>query len=280
MKYLHQAMKIFSNKRNNNFKEATAMIEYREKEIYGDFYENGSKPLAVVINGSRAGIPPIGEKLMNYLTSNFNVLFLAYFGVGELPETLEMVPIEYFVNAINTVKEKLGLKDNQVIVIGNSKGGEAALLTANYLQSALTISCVSPCYVFQGLGRTPSDTINSPKSSWSLNNKELPYIKFYYDEAVMKDIANNIFRASYEKGIEHNFNKAAIINVDKYKGKMLLISSGCDTYWPSKEMSAILAENSKSDIKHISLDLEGHYYLKYEESTNEIINFLESNAPA
>ena len=46
-------------------------MEFRTKELYGDFYENGDKPLLIVIGGSIAGIPIISEDLMNYFKSNY-----------------------------------------------------------------------------------------------------------------------------------------------------------------------------------------------------------------
>jgi len=259
------------------------MQEYRTKEIYGDLYENEGKPLVVIFGGSRPGLPaPSSEDLLNYLKPNYNVLLLAYFGVGDLPKTLERVPIEYFMNAISFIKEKHKIADNQVVVIGQSKGGEAALLLLNYLESAITIACVPGCYVFQGLPTDLSSmSMTHPKSSWSLNNKELPYIKFYIDEDALRDAENKNFCRCYEKSIEKNFNRDALINIDNYKGKILLLSAENDKYWPSKKMSNILVENSKNknNINHITLDLEGHYFLNYEQSVNEIINFLKINAP-
>lgn len=257
------------------------MEKYRSKEIYADFYENEEKPLAVIIGGSVPGIPPnINDDLSNYLKQNFNVLLLAYYGVGELAKSLEMVPIEYFINAINFIKEKQNIPDNKVIIIGQSKGGEAALVLTNYIKSAITIATVPSSYVFQGL---PEDLFSiykaQPKASWSFNNKELPYIKFSFDETSMNCAKNNNFCKCYETSIEKNFNPDALINLDGYKGKVLLISSENDQYWPSKNMCNILMENSKNkdNIMHVSLNLEGHYFLLYEESVREIISYLKAN---
>lgn len=255
------------------------MKEYRSKEIYGDFYENDGKPLVVIIGGSRPGLPaPLSEELMDYLKSNYNVLLLAYFGVGEISISLENIPMEYFINAISFIKEKYKIDDNQVVVIGQSKGGEAALVLSNYMNSAITIALVSSCYMFQGL---PSNLFSigevAPKSSWTFKNKELPYIKFDFNKDDMKDAKNKCFCKIHEKSIKKNFNKDALINIDNYKGKVLLISAENDSYWPSKKMSDIIVENSKNknNISHISLDVDGHYLLSYKESVNEIINYLK-----
>jgi uncharacterized protein len=148
-------------------------------------------------------------------------------------------------------------------------------LLSKYLESSITIACVPGCYVFQGL---PIKFFNMifPKSSWTLNNKDVPYIKFYFNKNVKRDAKNKFYSTCYEKSIENNFKKDALINIDKYKGKILLLSVENDRFWPSKKMSNILVENSrnKNNINHIVLDLEGHYFLEYEQSVKEIINFL------
>ncbi len=256
------------------------METYRTKDIYGNFYANGNKPLVVLINGSRPGIPEtINTAFLNYLKDRYNVLLLAYFGVGQLPKTLERVPIEYFINSIEYFKKKIGISNEKIIIIGNSKGAEAALLLAKYYNSAITIGCVPSCYVFQGLSDIPSgisEMISNPKSSWTYKGLEVPYIRFSMDNESLKDAADNFFCTCYEKSIKKYFNKDAIIDVKNYTGKILLLSSKHDPYWPSKEMSEFLSCHNKN-IQHICLDLKGHYYLQYDESTNIIIDYLNNN---
>ena len=259
------------------------MKEFRSKEIYGDFYKNecGNKPLVVLIGGSRAGLPaPLSEEFMEYLKENYNVLLLAYFGVGQLNHDLEEIPIEYFINAITAVKNECRISDDKVIIIGQSKGGEAALVLTNYMQSAITIACVASCYVFQGL---PQDRFSllqrEPKSAWSYNGRELPYIKFYMDNMNIENVKNNNFCRCHEDSIEKNFDKEAIISTDSYKGKILLISAENDKYWPSKKMSENLVEHSKNknSISHVCLNIDGHYFLSYKESVDEMIKYLQTN---
>ena len=258
------------------------MIEFRSKDIYGDFYEKKGKPLVVIIGGSRPGLPaPLSDNLMQYLKLNYNVLLLAYFGVGQLPKSLQDIPIEYFINAIEFITKKYGIVHNKVIIIGQSKGGEAALVLTEYMDSATTIALVSGCYVFQGI---PEDRFSigssEAKSSWTYNNKELPYIKFNFDEDIREELFKNAenkkFSLCYEYAVKRNFNKDALINLNNYKGKVFLISAEKDNYWPSKEMSNILVKNSRNNVSHISLDVEGHYLLEYSNSVNEIINYLKT----
>ena len=103
-------------------------MELRSKELYADLCENPGKPLVVIIGGSRKGIWSISPELLDYLRERYSVLIFAYFGVDKLPPFLEEIPLEYFINGINLVKKSLNLHDQDISIIGNSKGAEAALL--------------------------------------------------------------------------------------------------------------------------------------------------------
>lgn len=257
------------------------MVTYRKKELYGDYYENGNKnrPLLVIIGGSKSGIPAIGNSLFDYFKLNYNVLVLAYFGVGQLPKNLERIPLEYFINAIGYFKEKLNITDNEIVLVGSSKGGELVLLLiSKFINFSITIACVPSCYVFQAIP-TSVFSIISPKSSWTIKNKEIPFVKFRFNKKILRDIRNKIYLSCYEKSIELNKNNKGSINIKNYTGKLLLISAENDKYWPSKDMSNCLEKSgNRNNIRHIVLDVEGHYLLEYEKSGTEILKYLESNA--
>ncbi len=255
------------------------MQEYRTRELYGDFYENTGKPLVVIIGGSRPGLPaPLSPRLLEYLKSNYSLLLLAYFGVGELPERLEAVPMEYFVNSIDLIREKYGIAPERTAVIGQSKGGEAALVLTKYLRSAVTIALVASCYVFQGIPSGPEAfKAAAGRSSWTYGGRELPFIPFYYDSEVVRELKAQKYRSCYELSIQHNYNPDAIINIRDYPGKLLFISEENDAYWPSRDMMDQLIENcsDRSRTEHVVIDLEGHYLLSYEESVEKIIDYLD-----
>lgn len=161
------------------------MMEIRTKELYGNFYENLNKPLVVIIGGSSGGIPIISSNLLEYLKSKYNVLLLAYFGMGDLPKKLERIPLEYFINAITYFKNELNLTDNDIILIGNSKGGELVLLLiSKYVHPHVAIACVPSCYVWQSIPDNNSIDINSV-SSWTFNNKDIPFVEYYLTEKLI-----------------------------------------------------------------------------------------------
>lgn len=251
-------------------------VKFRSKDLYGDFYENENKPLVIVIGGSIAGIPAISNCLLEYLKLNNNVLLLAYFGVGDLPNNLERIPLEYFINAISYFKDKLNLTNNEITIIGSSKGGELILLLiSEYIQPSIAIACVPSCFVWQSIIHNISSAF-IPKSSWTYENKDIPFIRFRYNLKILKDIKNRVYSSCHEKSIQMNKNKNAIININDFKGKLLLLSAEVDHFWPSKKMCTFIEKSENGNIKHIALNIEGHYFLQYEQSSKEIINFLEN----
>jgi uncharacterized protein len=250
-------------------------MEFRSKELYADLHVNEGKPLVVIIGGSRAGIWSIAPSFLDYLKRHYSVLLLAYFGVDGLPKKLKQVPLEYFIRGIEKVRALLKLKDQEVAIIGNSKGGEAALLISEYVNPRAVIACVPSCYVWQGIPKDVFDMM-FPRSSWTCQGKPLPFIRMRYDRKILRDIRNKVFRSCYQKSMDANIDPKVRIDLSRYRGKLLLLSSDVDTYWPSKEMCEILVRDFHIDVTHKVLHLTGHYFQEYEESIRETIQFLES----
>lgn len=253
-------------------------MELRSKELYADLCENPGKPLVVIIGGSRKGIWSISPELLDYLRERYSVLIFAYFGVDKLPPFLEEIPLEYFINGINLVKKSLNLHDQDISIIGNSKGAEAALLLiSRHIAPRAVVACVPSCYIWQGI---PHGLFSAlfPRSSWTYQEKQLPFVRLRINGPILQDIRNKHYASCYEASISRNMNAEARIDLSQYKGKLLLLSAKVDNYWPSKEMSDSIVRDFKIDVVHKVLDLNGHYFQEYDESINETISFLEETS--
>ncbi len=251
-------------------------MEFRSSSLYADFYENPGRPLVVLIGGSRKGLPAISPIFLDYLKKKSNVLVLAYFGVDGLPRNLDKAPLEYFVNAVNETKAKTKVKDRDVTLIGSSKGGEAVLLLiSHYLTPSRAVACVPSCYAWQAIPHGISSLL-FPRSSWTYQGKEIPYMKFRYSRKIVGDIRNKVYLSCHEKAIAGRKDDRAFIDLREYGGELLLLSAEKDNFWPSKKMSEALLENGPGNVTHKVLDLEGHYFLEYEDSVREIVSFLET----
>ena len=253
----------------------TAATQFRSGELFADLYENPGKPLVVIIGGSKGGFAGVSAFLFEYLTGKYSVLLLAYFGVDGLPKRLSRIPLEYFINGIHAVKDKLDLKDEEVVLIGNSKGGEAVLvLISGYLPAGAAVACVPSCYVWQGI---PGGFVDGmfPRSSWTYRKKPLPFMKMAFNREILREVKRHIYVSCYAEAIRKNPDEKAKIDLRNYKGKLLLLSAEEDNYWPSMAMCNAMVHDFSIDITHIALKQQGHLFLEYEDSVREIIAFLE-----
>jgi dienelactone hydrolase len=78
-------------------------------------------------------------------------LALAYFKAPGLPQTLHNIPLEYFAKALRVLRAQPGVDPDHVLVVGESRGGEAALLLSAYF----------PRLVNGVIAGVPSSVVNS-----------------------------------------------------------------------------------------------------------------------
>ena len=111
----------------------TGMSEVREVGLVGMFFTpagQGTFPGIIVLGGAEGGLN--SEDVAALLASRgFAALALAYFATGNLPQSLEEIPLEYFKKAMDWMRRQRGVEKNRLILIGTSKGAEAALLLAS-----------------------------------------------------------------------------------------------------------------------------------------------------
>lgn len=128
----------------------------------------------ILVPGSDGGVP---IALANYIASHgYPTLALGYFGVDGLPSTLNQIPLEYFLNPINFLKNKF----KKVILMGYSRGGELVLLLSSYFPNMMDgiIAHVPSSMVCGGF-----PNINLP--AWTFNNDPIqPFVNGLMDQSL------------------------------------------------------------------------------------------------
>lgn len=234
----------------------------RDEDLVADFYypQNKQKlPLIIMLGGSEGGISGVDDFAKIISSHGYAVLALAYFGMENLPKNLEQIALEYFFNSIAWVKEKQFIDTTKIVIMGGSAGGQAALLLASLSRDIKGVIAVAPSnVVWQGI------THGKPKSSWTLNGQELPYLRCSYSFSFMKKIMGNsiqvelidLFQPIYTEDkseIEH-----AIIKVEKINGPILLVAGKEDKRYPSYYMCQMI-QNRLDNLK-FEHQVVGLYY--------------------
>jgi hypothetical protein len=88
-----------------------------------DFYNSeGSqnKVVILLLGGSDGGKPD--HLVTPLLDLGYPVMALAYFKTGELPEYLDMIPLEYFDKPIAWLQNNEKIRKAKIVIVGESKG--------------------------------------------------------------------------------------------------------------------------------------------------------------
>jgi dienelactone hydrolase len=182
--------------------------------IYGNLYlpgqTAGRRPAVLVFGGSGGGLTT-GRAAGLLAARGYPSLALAYFKAPGLPQTLTSIPLEYFTRALGVLRAQPGVDPGHVLVAGESRGGEAALL----------LGARFPRLVDGVVAGVPSSVVNpglpdSGKPAWTLRGRPLPAV------------SPSEFGQPTPPG-----NRRAVIPVERIRGPLLLACGERDLVWPS-----------------------------------------------
>lgn len=217
----------------------------------------GHRDVVLVLGGSEGGLQgsqPLAKRLAEH---GLGALALAYFGAPGLPSTLENVPLETLQAGVDWVRQQPGMARRRLIVLGVSKGGEAALLLASRdARLCAVVAGVPSSVVWAGIDMA-HPMVPVTVASWSQGGKSLAFVP--YAPGAFRGV-----RDLYERSLP-NAPPEAVIPVEKIQGSVLLISGKADTLWPSTPMSeAVMA---RLDSRHFGY---GHQHLAYDNAGHAV----------
>src|SRR5215210_900302 len=198
----------------------------------------------IVLGGAAGGIREGGAEAL--ASEGFSALALAYFGIDPLPHELVEIPLEYFAEAIAWLKVQPTVDADRIAAMGNSKGGELALLLgATYPEDIkAVVGYVPSAVVWQGVSFDPGYYVRGMRSSWTYRGDPVPFVDASpgpFDSvrwttlpmpawpffAVLPTPNYPVaFKRAYERPLEGNGRAlaAAAIPVEKIGGPVLLVS--------------------------------------------------------
>jgi dienelactone hydrolase len=187
--------------------------------LYGELYQpaDTSHPRAgvVVFGGSEGGLS-VGTQAKMLAAHGFSVL--AYFAEPGLPAQLERIPLDYFDRAARYLAGRPGV--DSVVLWGDSRGSEAALLTAaNFPGDVGAVVATVPGA--QALGGLPDAT----GPAWTLRGSPVPTAPPSDDAAQAAD-------------------RPSTIPVERITGPVLLVCGGADQVWRSCANSDVITRRA------------------------------------
>lgn len=224
----------------------------RENGIVGELHyapDAQRRTTVIMLNGSDGGIPS-AKDADDLARSGYTVLSLAYFRnwVGKpdgVPATLREIPLEYFYRAIDWLKAQPQVDSRKVVLMGQSRGAELALLLGSRRPDIAGVVAFSPSsHVWHAVG-----VAGVP--AWTSDGRAVPYRASAADTTLSP---YNLFGKAPPMA-------AARIQVENTRGPVLLLSSKTDGVWPAStyanEITATLRRRGRK-VQNVQFDDASH----------------------
>ena len=236
-------------------------VDLRQDGLYGELYlpaPNGKRlPAIVVMGGSEGGLDVISGMAADFSRQGYAALALAYWKEQGLPQTLELIPLEYFDKAVGWLKARPDVDPKSIGAIGWSRGSEAVLLLAARNPDVHAVVAVAPSgIVWQGINFSNAGL---SQGAWSAGGKPLPFVK-PASAAYRPDSMRAMFTGAMPEADRHPESE---IPIERINGPVLFLSGGDDHLWPSREMSErmmarLKAKGFRHGYMHLSYEGAGH----------------------
>lgn len=215
--------------------------------LAGDLYvpeSDGPHPGVLALHGS--GGEPAGRKARALAAEGYAVLALRYFGgPAPVPERFAEVPVSYAGDAIDHLTSRGNVADDDVGVVGASRGTELALLTAAERDDVRVVVAYAPS-AYAWFGERDGEGDGPPPSAWTVDGDPLPLLPHPGPDGRPEETERGVrsrrmFEAFVECADEDELT-AARLPVEDVAADVLLVSGGDDGVWPADEMAETIRD--------------------------------------
>lgn len=184
----------------------------------------GKVPVVIAFGGSDGALNGGNGNADMLAPHGIAVLSLAFFKADGLPATLDQIPLEYFISAIDYLVTLPTVDAAKIGVVSGSRGSEAALLLASIDPRIKSVVVTTPSSV-AWYGMTVE------KSAWTYKGREIPALAMGLNAAAAK---LSRFEAALANP-EHV--ERARFGIEKINGPVFFVSATKDQVWPSFKMA-------------------------------------------
>jgi pimeloyl-ACP methyl ester carboxylesterase len=259
---------------------AMTRIEIRTPELSGFFAAPaGARRLPVILHlhGSEGGSTAKARDIaQRYAEAGFATLAINYFawdyeaGGLPVPNAHRNIPVELLDRARTWLADRPEADTARIALVGNSKGGEFAMVgAATYPWVRAAVGCVPSDVVWEGYGAgmwDGSEVRSLPEpgtySSWSFKGKPLAYIPTYADRR--DGFLDNTDRYDRARAEFSGEARAARIPIERTGAALFLIGGERDRTWSSGAMvrslvNAMDAAGKGSQVEAFVAPTAGHF---------------------
>ncbi len=237
--------------------EAATTLNVKTPAFIGRLYTPEAapaRPIGIVLIGGSEGHLFTADEIGPMLAARgYVVLGVDYNDGFAGPRLLRLVPIETFVNAVDWLRASGRVDTTKVIVLGQSRGSEAALLTAANTPSIAGVAAFVLSDVVWG------STQGDGASGWSLGGKPVPYV------VKTKGDGDGVTAFAWAEA-RYPADGPARIAVECTLGPVLLIGSNSDGAWPSGTM--VRAVTSRLTLRHFAYPVTS---LVFSQATHRVL---------
>ena len=223
----------------------TETLPERHGQVRTQLYlgEGDNQPLIVVLGGSEGGNAAASRywkvQRERFLSQGYALLAIAYFGAEGVPEDLDRISLDGVHAAIVDAANNPMINRQCVALIGGSKGAELALALASFHADIKAVVGIVP-----GHAVFPAHTIAMNTSSFTHDNQPLPFVPVPW--SAIPALLNRDLRGAWQEMLENEEAvERAAIAVERINGPVFLLSATRDEFWPSFEMSEVIAQRLK-----------------------------------
>lgn len=235
------------------------------------FYPSNAQnlPAIIVFSGSDGRIEKAQNIAQLLASRGFVTLAVAYFGLRGISRYLDRIPLEIVKENLDYLANLDIVDENRIGLYGRSKGAELSLVAASLFSQFRCLVVNSPsCAILEGLkGR-----INSKHSSWTYQNKELPYTKFSIIEFFKEKFLGQKFS---------DYELSSLIKAKEIGANVLMIGEKSDEIWNTefsiKLLEKQLQKRKNGLVKSILLNNGGHMLTIAYQPNQRYTNILKEN---
>jgi uncharacterized protein len=194
---------------------------------------------AVVVLGGSGGGDALAPTAARFAERGYVGVSVAYFGLRGLPPSLSEIPVETVSKALDAIAARDDVDAARIAVLGDSKGGELALLAASLdPRIAAVVSVVGSPFAWSGA--------DPRRSSWSAGGTPVPFVQL--DRPLGRvpnaDIIAYAGRSAYGASMRRRSAdvQRAMFRLENVRGPILFLAADDDAVWDSPAQAALAME--------------------------------------